>query len=95
MKLRDIKKIGLYNDPNSAHPMQRPLHIHELRFLLLDRDGKINNNFGWKDTVLVPTGSTLDILLLADNPGLSHTHSCYVMVISLVVFHVRMFLQEA
>ena len=77
MKLGDIKKIRLYNDPNSAHPMQHPIHIHGMRFLILDQDGKINNNLGWKDTVLVPTGSTVDILLVADNPGLWHMH-CHI-----------------
>ena len=77
MKLGDIKKIRLYNDPNSAHPMQHPIHIHGLRFLVLDQDGKVNNNLVWKDTVLVPTGSTVDILLVADNPGLWHMH-CHI-----------------
>ena len=77
MKLGDIKKIRLYNDPNSAHPMQHPIHIHGMRFLILDQDGKLNNNLGWKDTVLVPTGSTVDILLVADNPGLWHMH-CHI-----------------
>lgn len=77
MKLGDIKKIRFYNDPNSAHPMQHPIHIHGLRFLVLDQDGKINNNMGWKDTVLVPTGSTVDILVIADNPGVWHMH-CHI-----------------
>ena len=77
MKLGDIKKIRFYNDPNSAHPMQHPIHIHGIRFLILDQDGKLNSNLGWKDTVLVPTGSTVDILLIADNPGLWHTH-CHI-----------------
>jgi len=77
MKTGDIKKIGFYNDPNSAHPMQHPIHIHGLRFLVLDQDGKVNNNLGWKDTVLVPTGSTVVILLVVDNPGLWHVH-CHI-----------------
>ena len=37
----------------------------------------MNNNMGWKDTVLVPTVSTVDILLVADNPGLWHMH-CHI-----------------
>src|SRR6476469_8970772 len=77
MKLGDIMKKKLYNDPNSAHPMQPPIHIHGLRFLVLDQDGKVNNNLVWKDTVLVPTGSTVDILLVADNLGLWHMH-CHI-----------------
>jgi len=45
--------------------MHHPIHIHGLRFLVLDQDGKVNNNMGWKDTILVRTGSTVDILLQA------------------------------
>jgi len=77
MKLGDVKKIRFYNDPNSAHPMQHPIHIHGLHFLVLSQDGKGNNNLGWKDTVLVPIGSTVDILLIADNPGLWSFH-CHI-----------------
>lgn len=77
MKTGDIKKIRFYNDPNSAHPMQHPIHVHGLRFLVLSQDGKENDNLVWKDTVLVPTGSTVDILLLADNPGLWQFH-CHI-----------------
>ena len=46
-------------------------------FSVLDQDGKINNNMGWKDTVLVPTGSTVDILVIADNPVVWHMH-CHI-----------------
>jgi suppressor of ftsI len=77
MKTGEVKKIRLYNDPKSAHPMQHPIHIHGLRFLILTQYGKENNNLGWKDTVLVPTGSTIDILPVADNPGLWHFH-CHI-----------------
>lgn len=77
MKTGDIKKIRFYNDPTSAHPMQHPIHVHGLRFLVLSQDEKENDNLVWKDTVLVPTGSTVDILLLADNPGLWQFH-CHI-----------------
>lgn len=77
MKTGEIKKIKFYNDPNSAHPMQHPIHIHGLRFLVLSQDGKANNNLVWKDVVLVPTGSSVDILLVADNPGLWQMH-CHI-----------------
>jgi FtsP/CotA-like multicopper oxidase with cupredoxin domain len=43
----------------------------------IDQYGKVNNNVGWKDTVLVSTWSTVDILLVADNPGLWHMH-CHI-----------------
>jgi FtsP/CotA-like multicopper oxidase with cupredoxin domain len=77
MKVGEFKKIRLFSDPNSAHPMQHPIHIHGMRFLILDQDGKVNNNLGWKDTILVPKGSTADILLVADNPGLWLMH-CHI-----------------
>lgn len=77
IKKGEIKKIRFYNDPNSAHPMQHPMHIHGLHFLVSSQDGKENNNLGWKDTVLVPSGSTVDIILVADNPGLWELH-CHI-----------------
>src|SRR3989344_370576 len=76
LKVGDIKKIRITNDPNSAHPMQHPIHIHGQRFLVLSVDGKPNDNLVWKDTVLVPTGKTVDILIDFTNPGtwMFHCH---------------------
>ena len=75
-RVGDIIKIRLFNDPNSMHPMQHPIHLHGQRFLVLNQDGKQNTNFAWKDTVLVPTGSTVDILVDVTNPGqwMFHCH---------------------
>jgi len=75
-KIGDIKKIRIVNDPDSAHPMQHPIHIHGQRFLVLSVDGISNENFVWKDTVLVPTGKTVDILVDFTNPGtwMFHCH---------------------
>lgn len=78
MHTGDVKKIRFYNDPNSAHPMEHPIHIHGVRFLILSQDGKEIDNLVWKDTVLVPTGSTVDILVIADNPGLWLMH-CHIL----------------
>ena len=78
MKVGEFKKISLFNDPNSPHPMQHPIHIHGLHFLVLSQDGKPNNNLVWKDVVLVPRGSTVDILLAADNPGKWAMH-CHIL----------------
>jgi FtsP/CotA-like multicopper oxidase with cupredoxin domain len=52
------------------------MHFHGQRFLVLSRDGVPNDNLAWKDTVLVPVGSTVDILLEASNPGrwMAHCH---------------------
>jgi FtsP/CotA-like multicopper oxidase with cupredoxin domain len=64
----DIKKIRIFNDPESMHPMQHPMHLHGQRFLVLNQDGKSSDNLVWKDTVLVPAGSTIDILVEFTNP---------------------------
>ena len=39
-------------------------------------DGKKNTNLAWKDTVLIPIGTTMDILLDVTNPGdwMAHCH---------------------
>ena len=75
-KRGDVLKIRLFNDPQSMHPMSHPIHFHGQRFLVLARDGVPNPDLAWKDTVLVPVGSTVDILLEASNPGtwMAHCH---------------------
>ena len=72
----DIKKIRLFNNPKSFHPMNHPFHMHGQRFLVLSLDGVPNTNLVWKDTAIVPVGSTMDILLDASNPGkwMAHCH---------------------
>ncbi len=69
-------KIRIFNDPQSMHPMQHPIHFHGQRFLVLDRDGVRETNLVWKDTVLIPAGQTVDILLDPSNPGtwMAHCH---------------------
>lgn len=76
MKVGDVKKIRIFNDPNSMHPMQHPMHLHGQRFLVLAQDGRTNDNLVWKDTVFVPAGSAVDILIEFTNPGewLMHCH---------------------
>jgi len=75
-KQGEVAKIRLFNDPQAMHPMSHPIHFHGQRFLVLDRDGVPTTNFAWKDTVLLPVGSTVDILLEASNPGrwMAHCH---------------------
>jgi FtsP/CotA-like multicopper oxidase with cupredoxin domain len=70
-------KIRLLNEMESDHPMHHPFHIHGARrFLVLSRDGLVESNLVWKDTVLVPTGQTVDILLDVTNSGrwMAHCH---------------------
>jgi suppressor of ftsI len=72
----DIVKIRLFNDPNGSHPMQHPIHFHGNRFLVLEENQIPITNKVWKDTVLVKTGHTVDILLEITNPGewMAHCH---------------------
>lgn len=69
--------VRIENDPTSMHPMQHPIHFHGQRFLVLDRNGVTQENLVWKDTVLVPAGEYVDILLDASNPGLWMAH-CHI-----------------
>jgi FtsP/CotA-like multicopper oxidase with cupredoxin domain len=71
-------KIRLVNEMDSDHPMHHPFHIHGAgRFLILARNGEIEPNLVWKDTVLVRTGEVVDILLDVTNPGLWMAH-CHI-----------------
>ena len=69
-------KIRIFNDSGSMHPMQHPIHFHGQRFLVLSDNGVKNTDLVWKDTVLVPAGHTVDILLDVSNPGdwMFHCH---------------------
>jgi FtsP/CotA-like multicopper oxidase with cupredoxin domain len=70
-------KIRLINEMDSDHPMHHPFHLHGAgRFLVLTRDGVPEPNLAWKDTVLVRTGQTVDILFDVSNPGvwMAHCH---------------------
>lgn len=76
-RVGDQVKIRLINEMDSDHPMPHPFHIHGAgRFLVLSRDGEPEPNLVWKDTVLVRTGETVDILLDVSNPGrwMAHCH---------------------
>ena len=76
--LGDRAKIRLVNEMDSDHPMHHPFHIHGAgRFLVLTRNGEVDPNLVWKDTVLVRTGEIVDILLDVTNPGLWMAH-CHI-----------------
>lgn len=71
-----VVKLRIFNDPKSFHPMPHPIHLHGQRMLVVSRDGVRTRNLVWKDTVLVPVGSTVDLLIDASNPGdwMLHCH---------------------
>ena len=77
-RVGDRVKIRILNEMASDHPMHHPFHIHGAgRFLVLSRDGVTESNLMWKDTVLVPTGQTLDLLLEVTNAGIWMAH-CHI-----------------
>ncbi|MGH8968458.1 MAG: multicopper oxidase domain-containing protein [Actinomycetes bacterium] len=77
-RVGDQVKIRLVNEMAGDHPMHHPFHVHGAgRFLVLGRDDVVEPNLVWKDTVLVRTGETVDILLDVTNPGLWMAH-CHI-----------------
>jgi FtsP/CotA-like multicopper oxidase with cupredoxin domain len=77
LRVGDQIKIRLLNEMAGDHPMHHPFHVHGAgRFLILSRDGVTEPNLVWKDTVLVRTGETVDILLDVSNVGrwMAHCH---------------------
>ncbi|HEX5830600.1 MAG TPA: multicopper oxidase domain-containing protein [Gemmatimonadaceae bacterium] len=72
----EVIKLRLANERRAFHAMQHPIHIHGQRFLVVAVNGVANDNLAWKDTVLVPAGSTVDLLLELSNPGrwMLHCH---------------------
>jgi FtsP/CotA-like multicopper oxidase with cupredoxin domain len=73
----DRVKIRLLNEMAGDHPMHHPFHVHGAgRFLVLGRNGTVEPNLVWKDTVLVRAGETVDILLDVTTVGrwMAHCH---------------------
>jgi FtsP/CotA-like multicopper oxidase with cupredoxin domain len=69
-------RLTLVNLRNSIHAMQHPIHVHGQRFLVLSVNGVAPRSRAWKDTVLLPAGAAIDILVEFDNPGrwMLHCH---------------------
>jgi FtsP/CotA-like multicopper oxidase with cupredoxin domain len=76
VKQGSVVKLRIFNDPKSFHPMQHPIHLHGQRMLVVSRDGVRPRNLVWKDTAIIPVGSTVDLLIDASNPGawMLHCH---------------------
>jgi FtsP/CotA-like multicopper oxidase with cupredoxin domain len=72
----DRRVLRLVNRRNSIHAMQHPIHVHGQRFRVLAVNGVPPPTWGWKDTVLLPAGATVDILVEFTNPGrwMLHCH---------------------
>ncbi len=76
-KKGEVKKIRIANLETSSHPMQHPIHVHGNRFLVISENSQPNKNLVWKDTVLIPRGSTVDLLVDFSNSGdwMIHCHN--------------------
>ncbi len=72
----EIVKLRLVSERESVHAMQHPVHIHGQRFLILAVNGVPTRHRAWKDTVLLPAGATVDLLVEMGNPGrwMVHCH---------------------
>jgi len=83
--------VRLINDRDGLHPMQHPIHVHGQRMLVLRVNGEPNPNPTWKDTVLVPVGQVVDVLVEMSNPGtwMIHCHIAEHMETGMMaLFHV-------
>ncbi len=72
----DLLRLRLVGARDVLHAMQHPIHLHGQRFLVLAVGGVPNPHLAWKDTVLVPAGGTVDLLVDLSNPGpwMLHCH---------------------
>jgi FtsP/CotA-like multicopper oxidase with cupredoxin domain len=72
----ELVHLTLVNDRTSAHAMQHPFHIHGQRFQVVRMNGEPVEVTAWKDTIIVPTGSTVEVLVDMSNPGtwMMHCH---------------------
>jgi suppressor of ftsI len=68
--------LRVYNVPTGLHPMDHPLHVHGQRVLVMRRNGAANQHLVWKDTVIIPAGQVVDLLVEMTNPGrwMLHCH---------------------
>jgi FtsP/CotA-like multicopper oxidase with cupredoxin domain len=71
-----VVKLRIFNDPETIHPMNHPIHVHGQRYLVVERDGVRSPNMVWKDTAIIPVASTVDLLVEMTNPGdwMLHCH---------------------
>lgn len=71
-----LLRLTLSNRRDVLHGMQHPIHLHGQRFLVLSVGGVANPHPVWKDTVIVPGGGAVEVLVDLSNPGpwMLHCH---------------------
>ena len=80
VRLGDIEIWEVDNPGGQAHPF----HVHLVQFQILDRNGEppIGAELGLKDTVLVPAGDTVRIIMHFDryaDPQVPYMYHCHIM----------------
>ena len=68
----DVVRLRLTNDAGPEHPF----HLHGQFFTIVDQGTTETRQPGFKDTVLVPGFSTVEVIAYMDNPGrwMAHCH---------------------
>lgn len=76
MKTGQVFKIRIHNLKDAPHPMQHVIHLHGARFLVMNPDTNLPEDWAWKDSVMVPSGRTVDLLAEFPNTGewMMHCH---------------------
>ena len=80
VRLGDIEIWEVSNPGGQAHPF----HVHLVQFQILDRNGQppAGAELGWKDTVLVPAGDTVRIIMPFEryaDPEVPYMYHCHIM----------------
>ncbi len=80
VRLGDIEIWEVDNRGGQGHPF----HIHLVQFQILDRNGHppTGAELGWKDTVLVPVGDIVRIIMPFDryaDPEVPYMYHCHIM----------------
>jgi FtsP/CotA-like multicopper oxidase with cupredoxin domain len=70
-------RLRLVSDRDAFHAMHHPIHLHGQRFLVAAVNGVPVANRAWKDTVVVPAGGSVDLVVEMSNPGdwMLHCHT--------------------
>ena len=74
--------IEIWEISNNGQP--HPVHIHDVQFQILDRDGVPPEPYeaGWKDTVLVSNGETVRVIMKFDtyaNETIPYMFHCHIL----------------
>ncbi|MCY3870599.1 MAG: multicopper oxidase domain-containing protein [Gemmatimonadetes bacterium] len=80
VRLGDIEIWEVHNRGGQPHPF----HLHPVQFQILDRNGQPSTSadLGWKDTVLVPPGDLVRIIMAFEryaDPQVPYMYHCHVL----------------